>query len=88
MSPSAVTVLALARAMNATNTAIIKVPTAKELVSTSVQPGQTQPDINRLATSGIKYQAMGVEPLIPLILFGGVVIFVPLVFRGLVVIGE
>ncbi len=77
--------------MNAANPATIKIPTAKELLSTSVQPGQTQPDINPLATSGIQYQAMGVEhliPLIPLILFGGVVIFVPLVFGGLVVIGE
>lgn len=91
MSASAVTVLALASGMNAANASTIKIPTAKELLSTSVQPGHTQPDINWLPTSGIQYQAMGVEhliPLIPLILFGGVVIFVPLVFGGLVVIGE
>ncbi|WP_413175427.1 SPFH domain-containing protein [Anabaena azotica] len=88
LSASAVTALALASGINAANATTIKIPTAKEVISTSVQSDQAQPNINQLETSEIKYQAMGVEPIIPLILFGGVVIFVPLVFGGLVVIGE
>ncbi|MEA5578431.1 flotillin family protein [Anabaena sp. UHCC 0451] len=90
LAASAVAALALASGINTANAATIKTPKAKEVISVSFQPSQTQPNINPLAIGGTEYQAMGIEPfaLIPLILFGGVVIFVPLVFGGLVVIGE
>lgn len=90
LGASLVAALALAGGINTGNAATIKTPTTKEVTLASVESSQTQPNINQLASNEIEYQAMGVEPfaLIPIILLGGLVIFVPLVFGGLVVIGE
>ncbi|AFZ56127.1 flotillin family protein [Anabaena cylindrica FACHB-243] len=90
LTTSTVAALALASGINAANATSIKTPTAKEVISASVQPGQTEPNISQLTNNKPQYQAMGLEPfaLIPLILVGGFVISVPLIFGGLVVIGE
>lgn len=90
LTASTVAALALASGINAANATSIKTPVAQEVISASVQPSQIEPNINQLTNSRPEYQAMGMEPfaLIPLILVGGFVISVPLIFGGLVVIGE
>jgi uncharacterized membrane protein YqiK len=62
----------------------------KAISAQRVQPEQTRQVIGQLPTSGTQYQAMELSPwgIIPIIVVGGVVILVPLVFGGLVVIGE
>lgn len=82
--------LALSGAVNSANAATLKTPNAKEINSVSVQLDQTQAKVTQLSTSQTQYQAMGFEPwgLIPIVVIGGFVIFVPLFFGGLVVIGE
>ncbi|ABA22578.1 conserved hypothetical protein [Trichormus variabilis ATCC 29413] len=75
--------LALAGGINSAHAANIKTSAPTEISSASVRVEPTKPAI-------VKYQAAGVDPfvLIPIVLVGGLVIFVPLFFGGLVVIGE
>jgi uncharacterized membrane protein YqiK len=83
---SAVAAITLATGINTANATPLKTFTTAEINSPTTVNISQQPTVNQ----SIPYQAMGIEPfaLIPIILFGGVVIFVPLVFGGLVVIGE
>ncbi|MBN3942083.1 flotillin family protein [Nostoc sp. NMS9] len=64
--------------------------TSVKTTTASVQLNQTTPNIAQLQTSRTQYQAAGIDPvvLVPILLVGGLVIFVPLFFGGLVVIGE
>ncbi|BAY38243.1 hypothetical protein NIES2111_25880 [Nostoc sp. NIES-2111] len=75
--------LALAGGINSANANSLKTSTAQEITPVSVQVEPTKSTFPR-------YQAAAVEPfvLIPVVLVGGLVIFVPLFFGGLVVIGE
>ncbi|BAY24233.1 hypothetical protein NIES2100_40270 [Calothrix sp. NIES-2100] len=75
---------------NLANATTVKTLKTNDIASVSVQPPQPQPVIAQLPTSNTQYQAMQLIPggLIPIILLGGVVVFVPLFFGGLVVIGE
>ncbi|MEH2236435.1 SPFH domain-containing protein [Nostoc sp.] len=84
-----VATLAIAGSVNSANATSVKITTAKEIAST-VQLNQTKPNIAQLQISRTQYQAAGIDPfvLIPIVLVGGLVIFVPLFFGGLVVIGE
>ncbi len=68
----------------------IKITTAKEITLASVQLSPAKPNIAQLQTNQTQYQAAGIDPfvLIPIVIVGGLVIFVPLFFGGLVVIGE
>ena len=74
--------LALAGGINSAYANNIKTSTATEITSASVPVEPTKPSV-------VQYQAAGVDPfvLIPVVLVGGLVIFVPLFFGGLVVIG-
>lgn len=91
---SVVASLAIAGSVNyasVANPTTVKTLTTNEIASVSVQPTQPQPVIAKLPSNNTQYQAMQVLPgggLIPIILLGGVIIFVPLFFGGLVVIGE
>ncbi|BAZ28501.1 hypothetical protein NIES4074_09340 [Cylindrospermum sp. NIES-4074] len=89
LAASVVATLALAGGVSAAN-ATIKIPTAKEVSSASVQLAQSKPTTTQLTVSQTQYRAMGVDPvvLVPIVLVGGFIIFVPLFFGGLVVIGE
>ncbi|WP_414753919.1 SPFH domain-containing protein [Anabaena sp. CCY 9910] len=75
--------LALAGGINSADAINIKTSTPTEITSASVRVEPTKPTI-------VQYQAAAVDPfvLIPIVLVGGLVIFVPLFFGGLVVIGE
>jgi uncharacterized membrane protein YqiK len=75
--------LALAGGINSANANSLKTSTAQEITPVSVQVEPTKATIPH-------YQAAAIEPvvLIPIVLVGGLVIFVPLFFGGLVVIGE
>ncbi|ODG96681.1 band 7 protein [Nostoc sp. KVJ20] len=79
-----------ASSIHSANATTVKITTAKEITSASVQRNQTKPNIAQLQTSSTQYQAAGIDPvvLIPIVLVGGFIIFVPLFFGGLVVIGE
>lgn len=83
---STVAALTLATGINTVNATPLKTFTTAEINSTNTVNIPETPTVNQ----SVPYQAMGIEPfaLIPIILFGGVVIFVPLFFGGLVVIGE
>ncbi|MEH2163790.1 MAG: flotillin family protein [Nostoc sp.] len=72
------------------NATPVKTTTAKEITSASAQLNQTTPNIAQLQTSKTQYQSAGIDGfvLVPILLVGGFVIFVPLFFGGLVVIGE
>ena len=87
---SIVATLALAGSIHSANATSVKTITAKEITSTTFQLNQTTPNIAQLQTSRTQYQAAGIDPvvLVPILLVGGLVIFVPLFFGGLVVIGE
>ncbi|MEH2044534.1 SPFH domain-containing protein [Nostoc sp.] len=87
---SVVTTLAIAGSVYSANATSVKTTTAKEITSATVQLNQTTPNITQLQTSRTQYQAAGLDPvvLVPILLVGGLVIFVPLFFGGLVVIGE
>lgn len=87
---SVVSTLALALSINYANSTTVKATTAKEITPVSVQLNQTKPVIAELQSNKPQYQAMELSPigLIPIVLVGGLVIFVPLFFGGLVVIGE
>ncbi|OUL35395.1 band 7 protein [Nostoc sp. T09] len=90
---SVVASLAIAGSVNYANAAkatTVRTLTTNEIASVSVQPAQQQPVIAQLPTSTTQYQAMQLVPggVIPIIILGGVIVFVPLFFGGLVVIGE
>ncbi|MEH2333230.1 SPFH domain-containing protein [Nostoc sp.] len=87
---SVVTTLAIAASVHSANATSVKTTTTKEITSATVQLNQTTPNITQLQTSRTQYQAAGLDPvvLVPILLVGGLVIFVPLFFGGLVVIGE
>ncbi|NDJ21494.1 flotillin family protein [Nostoc sp. B(2019)] len=88
---SVVATLAFAGSINYANATPVKTLTvSSEITSKSVQLGQTKPTITQLQTSRTQYQAMQLSPwgLIPIVVVGGVILFVPLFFGGLVVIGE
>ncbi|MBH8566178.1 flotillin family protein [Nostoc sp. CENA67] len=87
---SLIATLALTGAVNSANATTVKTPAAKEINSASIQLSQIQPSTTKLSTNTIQYQAMQLSPwgLIPVVVVGGLVIFVPLFFGGLVVIGE
>jgi uncharacterized membrane protein YqiK len=86
--------LAIAGSVNYANTAnatTVKTLSTNEIASVSVQSPQPKPAVANLPTNSTQYQAMQVLPggaLIPIIVVGGVIIFLPLFFGGLVVIGE
>ncbi|MEH2349276.1 MAG: flotillin family protein [Nostoc sp.] len=90
LAASIVATLALAGSIHSANATSVKTTTAKEITSASIQLNQTTPNIAQLQTSRTQYQAAGIGPvvLVPILLVGGLVIFVPLFFGGLVVIGE
>ncbi|MEH2263507.1 SPFH domain-containing protein [Nostoc sp.] len=90
LAASIVATLAIAGNIHSANATPVKTNTAKEITSVSVQLNQTTPNIAQLQISSTKYQAAGINPfgLVPIVLVGGLVIFVPLFFGGLVVIGE
>ncbi|HEY9801701.1 MAG TPA: flotillin family protein [Leptolyngbyaceae cyanobacterium] len=75
--------MALAGGINSANATNLKTSTAQAIPSASVQVAPTKPTVPQ-------YKAAAVDPfvLIPVVLVGGLVIFVPLFFGGLVVIGE
>ncbi|MEH1803036.1 MAG: flotillin family protein [Nostoc sp.] len=87
---SVVATLALSGSIHSANATSVKITTAQEITPASVQLNQTKPNIAQLQTSRIQYQAAGINPVVvvPILLVGGLVIFVPLFFGGLVVIGE
>ncbi|MEH2312743.1 MAG: flotillin family protein [Nostoc sp.] len=87
---AAPTSLTNAGSVHSANATPIKTTTAKEITSATVQLNQTKPNIAQLPISRTQYQAAGINPvaLVPILLVGGLVIFVPLFFGGLVVIGE
>ncbi|WP_375480110.1 SPFH domain-containing protein [uncultured Nostoc sp.] len=89
---SVVATLAIAAPVSLTNAGSIHSANAAPVKTTSasVQLNQTKPNISQLQISRTQYQAAGIDPfvLIPIVLVGGLVIFVPLFFGGLVVIGE
>ncbi|HIK03207.1 MAG TPA: flotillin family protein [Trichormus sp. M33_DOE_039] len=80
--------LALASSINSAEANNLKTSTFPE--NTPITLEQTQPTITQLQVSSTQYQTAAVDPfvLVPVILVGGLVIFVPLFFGGLVVIGE
>ncbi|BAY62196.1 hypothetical protein NIES22_22650 [Calothrix brevissima NIES-22] len=91
---SLVASLAVASSVNYTdlaNASTVETLRTNDIASVSVKPTQSQPVIAQLQTSNTQYQAMQLLPggaLIPIIVLGGFVVFVPLFFGGLVVIGE
>ncbi|AUB40518.1 Regulator of protease activity HflC, stomatin/prohibitin superfamily [Nostoc flagelliforme CCNUN1] len=92
LAASIVATLAMAAPTSLTNTGSIHSANATSAKTTtaSVQLNQTKPNISQLQISRTQYQAAGIDPfvLIPIVLVGGLVIFVPLFCGGLVVIGE
>ncbi len=87
---SIVATLAIAGTIHSANATSVKITAAKEIAPATVQLNQTKPNIAQLQISRTQYQTAGIDPfvLIPIVLVGGFVIFVPLFFGGLVVIGE
>lgn len=86
---SFVTTLALAGSIHSAGATPIKTDTVKEIASVSVQVKETQPTIAQLKPSTLQSQIIPLPwGIVPIFVVGGLVIFVPLVFGGLVVIGE
>ncbi|MDZ7968695.1 MAG: flotillin family protein [Nostoc sp. DedSLP03] len=97
---SIVATLAMASPTSLTNAAPVSLTNAGSIhpanatpvktTTASVQLNQTKPNIAQLQISRTQYQAAGINPVVvvPILLVGGLVIFVPLFFGGLVVIGE
>jgi len=87
---SVIATLAIAGSINYASATSIKTTTTKELTSTSIQPSATKTSVAQLQTNPTRYQTAGIDPfvLVPIVLVSGLVIFVPLFFGGLVVIGE
>jgi uncharacterized membrane protein YqiK len=81
--------LAIAATIQTASAAPTKISPTQETTTASAQASQIKP-IAQLKIDSSKYQAMGISPLglIPIVLVGGLVIFVPLFLGGLVVIGE
>jgi uncharacterized membrane protein YqiK len=79
-----------AGSINYASAAPIKITTIKELSSTSPRQSQNQSSVAQLQTHQIQYKTAGIDVfgLLPIVVVGGFVIFVPLFFGGLVVIGE
>ncbi|MHC5596232.1 MAG: SPFH domain-containing protein [Nostoc sp.] len=90
LATSIVATLAIAGSIHSSSATSVKINTPQEINSASVQLNQTTPNIAQLKTSKIQYQTAGIDgfALVPVVLIGGLVIFVPLFFGGLVVIGE
>lgn len=84
------TSLTNAGSIHSANATPVKTTISKEITSALVQRNQTTPNIAQLPISRTQYQTAGIDPvvLVPILLVGGFVIFVPLFFGGLVVIGE
>jgi uncharacterized membrane protein YqiK len=81
--------LAIAATIQTASAAPTKISPTQETTSASVEVSQIKP-IAQLKIDSSKYQAMQLNPwgLIPIVFVGGLIIFVPLFFGGLVVIGE
>lgn len=81
--------LAIATTIQVASAATTKISTTQETTSASIQVSQIKPTI-ALQTDTTKYQAMQLIPwgVIPIVVVGGLIVFVPLFFGGLVVIGE
>ncbi|WGV26408.1 flotillin family protein [Halotia branconii] len=90
VATSLIATLALASSINSANASSLKTITAQEINSVSVQLEQIKPVIAQLQINKTQYQAMQLSPwgVIPIVVVGGLIIFVPLFFGGLVVIGE
>jgi uncharacterized membrane protein YqiK len=86
---SAVATLALAGSIDSASAAPIKT-TVQEITAVSTQLDKTKPIIAQIPTDTTNSQFLPISPwgVIPIVIVGGVVIFVPLFFGGLVVIGE
>lgn len=80
---SALATLALAGSIHSASATPTKTATAKEITLASVQVEQTKPVT--ITQIPIQAESLGI---IPIVVVGGLVIFVPLFFGGLVVIGE
>ncbi|WP_017653747.1 SPFH domain-containing protein [Fortiea contorta] len=82
--------LTVAASINCANANSVKITATETVTSPSVQLTQSKPTITQLQTTNTPYQAAGIDPvaLIPIVVVGGLVIFIPLFFGGLVVIGE
>lgn len=80
--------LAIATTIQVASAATTKISTTQETTSASVQVSQIKPIA--LQTDTTKYQAMQLVPrgVIPIVVVGGLIVFVPLLVGGLVVIGE
>jgi uncharacterized membrane protein YqiK len=80
--------LAIASSIQAASAAPTKIYPTQETTDPSAQVSQIKPIDLQIDSS--KYQAMQLNPwgLIPIVIVGGLVVFVPLFFGGLVVIGE
>ncbi|MCC5639378.1 flotillin family protein [Nostoc sp. CHAB 5844] len=87
---SALAALAITDGINSVNATSLKTQNSTEIASASVKLSQTQAVTTNSATTQPAYQAMQLSPwgVIPVVVVGGIVIFVPLFFGGLVVIGE
>jgi uncharacterized membrane protein YqiK len=87
---SLIATLALASSINFASASVVKAVTTHENSLASVQVAQAKPTIPQLSNNRPQYQAMEISPwgVVPIMLVGGFVIFVPLFFGGLVVIGE
>ncbi|MCC5631142.1 flotillin family protein [Nostoc sphaeroides CHAB 2801] len=90
LATSIVAALAIAGSIHSSSATSVKINTPQEINSASVQLNHTTPNIVQLKTSKIQFQTAGIDgfALVPIVLIGGLVIFVPLFFGGLVVIGE
>jgi uncharacterized membrane protein YqiK len=89
---SVVATLAMAAPMSLANAGSINYASATpiKITSASVQLNQSKLNIAQLQINKTQYKTAGIDSfvLIPIIVVGGLVIFVPLFFGGLVVIGE
>ncbi|MBW4632154.1 MAG: flotillin family protein [Iphinoe sp. HA4291-MV1] len=88
---STLTTLALAGSIHTANATPVKTDTAKEITSVSTQLEQTKQTIAQIPANTTNNQFnISISPwgLIPIVVVGGLVIFVPLFFGGLVVISE
>ncbi len=81
--------LAIATTIQVASATPTKISPTQETTTASTQVSQIKP-IAQLKIDSSKYQAMGISPLglIPIVVVGGFVIFVPLFLGGLVIIGE
>ncbi len=81
--------LAIATTIQTASATPTKISPIQETTTASAQVSQIKP-IAQLKIDSSKYQAMGISPLglIPIVVVGGFVIFVPLFLGGLVIIGE